>query len=277
MDLTDKAMENNTYAIITGACGGLGTSFALECAERGYNLLLVDLPAANPEKLEKFLQENYPVQVKSLGADLSAPEAPAQIVKKIKDEGLEVGLLVNNAGLSQNEFFENTDSEYMRKMIEVNCISYVALTSALLPELKKQKKSHIINVSSLGGFYTLPRKTCYSASKGFVRQYSLALNMEVNRYGVQVSVLCPGPMTTNIHNYILHRQLNWFSQKMMVHPRQVAKLTMDKALKGQEIIIPGRLNRVLHRVSSAIPSGISKMLIMNSMKQLEKREQAAPA
>jgi short-subunit dehydrogenase len=84
-------------------------------------------------------------------------------------------------------------------------------------------------------------------------------------------------MTTNIHNYILHRQLNWFSQKMMVHPRQVAKMTMDKALKGQEIIIPGRLNRVLHRVSSAIPSGISKMLIMKSMKQLEKKEQAAPA
>jgi hypothetical protein len=188
-----------------------------------------------------------------------------------------VGLLVNNAGLSQNEFFENTSSDYMRKMIEVNCISYVSLTSALLPELKKQKKSHIINVSSLGGFYTLPRKTCYSASKGFVRQYSLALNLEVNRHGIHVSVLCPGPMTTNINNYILHRQLNWFSQKMMVHPRQVAKLAMDQALKGKEIIIPGRINRVLHRVSSAIPSGISKMLIMNSMKQLEKKEQTAPA
>jgi uncharacterized protein len=270
-------MNNTTYAIITGASGGLGTSFALECAERGYNLLLVDLPSANPEKLGRFLQDNYPLKVSTMCADLTLPEAPALILKKVQEENMNVGLLINNAGLSQNEFFENTDSDYMRKMIEVNCISYVSMTSALLPELRKQQKSHIINVSSLGGFYTLPRKTCYSASKGFVRQYSQALNMEVNRHGVHVSVLCPGPMTTNIHNYILHRQLNWFSQKMMVHPRTVAWLTMDKALKGKEIIIPGRLNRVLHSVSSAIPSGISKMLIMNSMKQLEKKEEKAPA
>lgn len=266
-------MENNIYAIITGASGGLGTSFALECAERGYNLLLIDIPSAHPEKLARFLHENYPVKAKSLAADLSSPEAIELITKKVKEEGLDIGLLVNNAGLGQNELFENTDGYYLRKMIEVNCMSYISLTSALLPELKKQKKSHIINVSSLGGFYTLPRKTCYAATKGFVRQFSMALNMEVNKYGVYVSVLCPGPMTTNINNYILHRQLNWFSQKMMVHPRKVAQLTIDKALKGQEIIIPGRLNRVLHSVSSTIPSGISKKLIMNSMKQLEKKEQ----
>lgn len=266
-------MENKTYALITGACGGLGISFALECAERGYHLILVDLPSSHPEKLEKFLSENYPVQVKSFVADLTQHEDIELLVKNVKEKGLEVSLLVNNAGIGQNEFFEDTDSSYMRKMIEVNCMSYISLTSALLPELKKQKKSHIINVSSLGGFYTLPRKTCYAATKGFVRQFSMALNMEVNKYGVYVSVLCPGPMTTNINNYILHRQLNWFSQKMMVHPRKVAQLTIDKALKGQEIIIPGRLNRVLQSVSSTIPSGISKKLIMNSMKQLEKKEQ----
>jgi len=265
-------MTNNTYAIITGASGGLGTSFALECAERGYNLLLVDLPTADPEKLGRFLQYNYPVQVKVLGADLTLPEAPAQILKKIHEEEMSIGMLINNAGLSQNEFFENTDMDYLRRMIEINCISYVALTRHLLQELKKQKKSHIINVSSLGGFYTLPRKTCYSATKGFVRQYSQALYLEVIRYGIQVSVLCPGPMTTNIHNYILHRQLNWFSQKMMVHPRQVAKYTLTNALKGKEIIIPGRLNRVLHRVSSSVPSVISKKLLMYSMKQLEKKK-----
>lgn len=270
-------MENNTYAIITGACGGLGTSFALECAERGYNLLLVDLPAAHPEKLERFLQENYPVQVKSIAFDLTAPEAPAQLLQRVRNEGMAVSLLVNNAGLPQNDFFENTDSDYMRKMVEVNCISYVSLTSALLPELKKHPQSHIINVSSLGGFYTLPRKTCYSATKGFVRQYSQALNMEINRFGVHVSSLCPGPMTTNINNYMLHRDLNWFSQQMLVHPREVARYTMDKALKGKEIIIPGRLNRILHRFSSAIPSAISKKMIMNSMKQLDKKGKVSPA
>jgi hypothetical protein len=159
----------------------------------------------------------------------------------------------------------------MRKMIGVNCTAMVALTRALLPALKRNAPSQIICVSSLGGFYVLPRKTCYSATKGFVRQFCQALRLELAPAGVQVGILCPGPMTTNTSNYQLHRQLNWFSQQMVQRPGNVARYTLDRALQGREIIIPGRLNRVLKTMSGLIPAFIQRKLSAYSMKQLATR------
>ncbi len=270
-----EIQKDNAYAVITGASGGLGTSFALECAKRGYNLLLVALPHENLHALAHFIQRNFPVKATGLELDISDPDAAEAILDTIQKEKMQVSLLINNAGLNQNELFENTDGRYMRKLIELNCIAVVSMTKALLPELKKQPKSNIISVSSLGGFYALPRKTCYTSTKGFVRQFSQSLRMEVAKYGVTVSVLCPGAMTTNIGNYILHRQLNWLSQKTLVHPHDVAAYTLRKALQGKEIIIPGRMNRIIKAVSSLIPSFVQKKLTAFSMKQLEKKAQAA--
>jgi uncharacterized protein len=262
-------MNNRPYTIITGATGGLGTSFALESAQRGHNLLLVSLPGENLCSLAEFIQRDFPVTVKVLELDLAQSGSESKVLEAVRAENLDVFMLINNAGISQNAFFEATDVNHMRKMIELNCISYVSLTSALLPELKKQKRSYIINVSSLGGYYPLPRKSCYSATKGFVRQYSQALRMEVDRHGISVSILCPGPMTTNVTNYQLHRQLNWFTQRMMMHPQKVAELTLRKALRGKEIIIPGRLNRLLLTCSSIVPDYFRKKLLAYSMKQLQ--------
>jgi hypothetical protein len=258
-----------TWAIITGACGGLGTSFAISCARRGYNLLLLDITNGSLERLSDFMGRNFPVRVDHLNIDLSEDSAAERVAEKIRSENLPVSMLINNAGLPMNELFERSDAAYLRKMLEVNGIAPVSLTHALLPELKKNRKSHIINVSSLGGYYALPRKSVYSAIKGFVRLFSQALRMEVGHHGVSVSILCPGGMTTNISNYVLHRQLGWLSQRMLHHPQMVAEVAVRQALKGKEIIIPGGTNRILKFVGSLIPGFVVKKLATYSMKKLE--------
>ncbi len=264
-----RAVENNgSYAVITGACGGLGTSFALSCARRGYNLLLVDVTNGSLERLSDFMVRNFPVRVDHMNIDLAEHDAADRIAEKIRGEGMRVSMLINNAGLPMNELFERSDARYLRKMLEVNGIACMSLTHALLPELKKNKKSHIINVSSLGGFYALPRKSVYSAIKGFVRLFSQALRLEVGHQGVSVSILCPGGMTTNVNNYILHNQLGWLPRKMLHHPQMVADVAVRQALKGKEIIIPGRSNRILKLVGSLIPGFVVKKLASYSMKKL---------
>lgn len=270
-------MENdfkghNYWAVITGASGGLGTSFSLACARRGLNLLLIDLPGKHLENLADFISRNFPLQVKFLEMDLTQEDFERKILFRIMIDEMKVKMLINNAGISQNGFFEDADIHYLRKMIELNESACVSLTRALLPELKRNKDSYVINVSSFGSFYPLPRKTCYAATKGFVRQFSQAFRMEVEKYGVHVSVLCPGPMTTNIDNYILHRNLNWIARKTKMHPDRVAEKTLHDTLKGKEIIIPGRLNRILKFISSLIPDFIRRKLAIYSMKQLESKE-----
>jgi short-subunit dehydrogenase len=264
----------NQYALITGAAGGLGISFIQACAARGYHLLLVDLPGKNADHLCNWISRNYPVDARYLEIDIATPGATRQILEFLWEENLQVSLLINNAGMSQNDFFEDTDEEYLRKLVEVNSIACVTLTRALLPELKKNKRSYIINVSSLAGFFSLPRKSCYAATKGFIRQFSKALNIELKNDGVTVSVLCPGPVTTNLTNYLLHKQINWFSRMMMQDSKTVAEKGIRDALKGKEVIIPGWLNRWVRRVTFLIPAFLKRRIAIHSMKQLERKKAA---
>ncbi len=268
-------MQNNNmnmkkrWAIITGASGGLGTSFALACARRGYQLLLIDLPGKNIAALGEFISKNFQVESRWLEADITLTESAAMLKQLLQDNNMQVNMLINNAGMSQNDMFEDTGAGYMKKMIELNCIAPVMMIKSILPELMCNKPSYILNVSSLGSFYPLPRKSCYAATKAFVRQFSQALKMEIGHLGVQVSIVCPGPMTTNIPNYILHRNLNWIARKTKMHPAAVAERALSKMFRGKEIIIPGRLNRIMKFISSVIPAFIRKKLALYSMRQLE--------
>ena len=267
--ITNDRISQHSYAIITGASGGLGVSFMQACVAHGYNLFLIDLPDKNLYNLCDFARRNFPVDVKYLEIDLAQKEASKKILEVVQDENMKVQMLINNAGMSQNDFFEDADEDYLRKLIELNSIACMSLTKVLLPELKRNRKSYIINVSSLGSFFALPRKSCYAATKGFVRQFSQALRLELKQYGVNVSVVCPGPITTNINNYILHKQLNWFSRKMMQSSKTVAEDAIKGALKGKGIIISGWLNKLVRLSASFVPGFLQSRLTLYSMKQLK--------
>ena len=155
--ITNDRISQHSYAIITGATGGLGVSFMQACVARGYNLFLIDLPNKNLYNLCDFARRNFPVDVKYLEIDLTEKEAAKKILEVVQDENMKVQMLINNAGMSQNDLFEDTDEDYLRRLIELNSIACMSLTKALLPELKRNSKSYIINVSSLGSFFALPR------------------------------------------------------------------------------------------------------------------------
>lgn len=270
--ITNDRISQHSYAIITGASGGLGVSFMQACVDRGYNLFLIDLPERNLFNLCDFARRNFPVDVKYLEIDLAEDGAARKILDVVKNENMRVQMLINNAGMSQNDLFEDTDEDYLRKLIELNSIACVSLTKAILPELKKNRKSYIINISSLGSFFALPRKSCYAATKGFVRQFSQALRIEVKKYGVNVSVVCPGPVTTNLTNYMLHRQINWFSRNMMQSAKKVAEDGIKGALRGKGIIISGWLNKLLKLSASFVPDFLQGRITLYSMKQLKQEK-----
>jgi len=267
--ITNNRIAHHSYAIITGASGGLGVSFMQACVARGYNLFLIDLPGKNLYNLCDFARRNFPVDVKYLEIDLAEEGAAKKILEVVRNENVRVQMLINNAGMSQNDLFEDTDEDYLRKLIELNSIACVSLTKSLLPELKKNRKSYIINISSLGSFFALPRKSCYAATKGFVRQFSQALRIEVKKYGINVSVVCPGPVTTNLTNYMLHRHINWFSRNMLQSAKTIAEDAIKGALKGKGVIISGWLNKLIKLSASFVPDFLQGRITLYSMKQLK--------
>ena len=151
------------YAVVTGASRGLGRAFAEELARRGIPTLLVS-SNHHISDLCEYLRRTYQVDSNYVVADLTRKEEVLAAADEINAK-YEVFLLVNNAGLGGSQAFEATDIEYIDKIIQLNVTSTSLLTRALLPNLLKQGRAFVLNVSSMAAHTPIGYKMVYPASR----------------------------------------------------------------------------------------------------------------
>jgi len=141
------------YTLITGASSGIGKAIAYECAKRGMNLILVSLPGQRLEAVAQDLGMQYKIKTRYFETDLTQPDSPIQLFSKTQSAGLDVNILINNAGVAGASYFDESSIEYIDERIMLNIRALVVLTRLYLPVLCKHKTSHILNVSSLAAFF----------------------------------------------------------------------------------------------------------------------------
>ena len=188
---------NNKNAVITGGSDGIGLGIAKAFAREGANLLLI---GKDPEKLQRAQQEllnEFGVQVHTLSADLSKTETVTEVVKNIEQLLPAVDILVNNAGLARFVPFEQVDNTLYDAHFNLNVKAPYFLTQGLLPALVKSK-GNVINISSYSVHRMLPNRaaTVYSATKGALNSFTIALAFEVGHLGVRVNAIAPGNIST---------------------------------------------------------------------------------
>ena len=188
---------NNKNAVITGGSDGIGFGIAKAFAREGANLLLI---GKDPEKLQKAQQallNEFAVQVHTLSADLSKTEIVTEVVKDIERLLPAVDILVNNAGLARFVPFEQVDNTLYDAHFNLNVKAPYFLTQGLLPALVKSK-GNVINISSYSVHRMLPNRaaTVYSATKGALNSFTIALAFEVGHLGVRVNAIAPGNIST---------------------------------------------------------------------------------
>lgn len=189
-------MEKAKIALITGASSGLGVEFAKIHASQGHDLILVARRKERLEELKETLHENYHVAVQVICMDLSLESAANELYQKVKNSGLEVTYLINNAGFGGRGLFYKREWENDRDMIQLNVLTLAALTRYFLEDMIKRNEGKILNVGSVAGFFPGPLHATYYASKAFVMSFSEALNEELSDKNVSVTVLCPGATET---------------------------------------------------------------------------------
>lgn len=230
-------MKNNTrplYSLITGASKGLGKAFAMELAGRGRNLILVSLPGENLEKLAS--------QIKSNGTDAVYYETDLTTktnilsLSKWVNENYEVDLLINNAGIGGHSKFVNTDVDFIDNMIQLNVMATSLMTHQLLPNLLRQKKAHVLNISSLAALSPMGYKTVYPASKAFIHSFTLGMQQEYSETNVFFSVVNPGPMRTNGKVQENIAQTGFWANAIELGPEKVAALSLQKMFGGEKVI-----------------------------------------
>lgn len=254
----------NEYALITGASLGIGREIAKELSRRNYNTLLVALDTPELKEVESYISENYATKVDSFGADLTDPRVAKKIYDWCLDHDYTVTILVNNAGFGEGGYFENINLDRYTKMIDLNNKAYVALIYQFLPEMKKLGNCHIMNTSSMEATLPLPYKAVYTGTKNFIYSFSLALNEEVRRFGVKITILCPGPVLTNEGGLQRLKAQGAKAKLLLMMPDQVAKVSVKNMLNGMLISNPGKMNWWITKVAKFIPTRF-KMWILEKI------------
>lgn len=185
---------------VTGASSGIGAAIAREYHGQGASVIL---SARRKEKLDDLASE-LGERVAVLPMDVTKIDEIETIQSKAAACFGPIDILINNAGISQRGTAIETDIEVTRKIIEVNFIGNVAVSKSVLPSMIKRKKGTIVVISSLVGKLGTPFRSTYSASKHALHGYYDALRAEVSADNIQITLVCPGYIKTDISLHALH-------------------------------------------------------------------------
>ena len=182
--------------LITGASSGIGEEFARRYAAQKKDLVLV---ARSQDKLNKLAEEftsQHGIRVTVFALDLSEPDAAERLWEETNRAGLEIDVLVNNAGFGTQRDVADDDPDRLEEEVRLNCLTVVGLTARYLPAMRERQNGTIINIASAAAFQPIPHMAVYAATKAFVLSFTEALWSETRKDGIRVLAVCPGSTDT---------------------------------------------------------------------------------
>ncbi|MBI1248487.1 SDR family NAD(P)-dependent oxidoreductase [bacterium] len=239
-------------ALITGASSGIGRELAWVHAENGGDLVLVARRGEVLEELKQQIMEIHDVEVVCIAIDLTEPGAVKQVYDQLEADDIEVEYLINNAGFGNLGPFYQHDWETDGGMIQLNVSVLCEMTHRFLPGMIGRKRGRILNIGSTAGFLPGPTMAVYFASKAYVLSFSQAIAEEVARFGVTVTVLCPGPVETEFFDRAHAKEVGMF--KKAAGARKVAEIGYRSMNDGRLVVFnEWRLWFLLNWVTPWVP------------------------
>ena len=241
--------------LITGASAGLGAEFARACRRRGEELVLV---ARRGDRLYEVAAEVGGTS-HVIVADLLKPGASERLLAELRDKGLTVATLINNAGYGVAGKFARLPLDRQRGMIDLNIAALTELTHLVLPGMLERKAGAILNVASTAAFQAGPGFAVYFATKAYVLSFSEALHQELKRSGIRVSALCPGPTRTEfgeVAGVTSSRFDRYSADAVSVVAAGLRGLDRNKA-----VVIPGVTNKVGAHSSRVLPRAVIRRIV----------------
>ena len=250
-------------ALITGASSGLGAEFARQLAPHARSLILV---ARRRERLEALRAElDRPgLTIHCHVADIADEVQIEALLAALAASGEHVTLLINNAGVGDHGFFDESEWGRVEAMLDVNIKALTRLTHAVLPDLIRAGRGAILNVSSIASLLPLPKMAVYAATKAYVTSFSEALRGELRDTGVSVTALCPGPVNTEFFA-IAERSA---SQEPMPAPElfkvpasEVVAAGLAAVERDRARVIPGWFVCVVMTIASLVPIFLLRLFL----------------
>ncbi|MDE2195602.1 MAG: SDR family oxidoreductase [Gammaproteobacteria bacterium] len=248
----------NTYplrgrtALITGASSGLGAEFARQLAAMGCHLVLVARREGRLQQLSQEIAAQHDVHVHIMPLDLAVVDAPQTLHERIRDAGLAVDVLINNAGFGLYGEHAHIPWEQERQMLMLDIVALMQLTKLFLGDMLQRDKGYILQLSSIGAYQPSPAYAAYSAAKTCVLYFGEALNYELRRSNVSCTVLSPGVTATEFLQ-VSGQQPTRYQRLFMMQSPEVVRIGLNAMLRRKPSVVAGRVNAFMVWSNRFIP------------------------
>ncbi len=248
--------EFRTYALVTGAASGMGRIYSLQLAQKGYNIIMVDVNAAGLQETERIVREAIEASAEisrehkdafrmlSIAQDLSVAEAADKIHAVTEAAGCVVEVLVNNAGVMYCQGIAETSERMLNIIMMVHMYTPLMLCRKYVVGMKERKCGYILNISSLAAWMIWPGIGMYGHTKRFVRNYSRELRIECQKTGVSVTNAYFGAVDTPL--IPLKESLRKLARALavMIRPETAVKRALNATFRRRRGTMPGLLNKI---------------------------------
>src|SRR5687768_10562658 len=238
--MTAKA---NSWVLVTGASSGFGEEFARQYAAQGRPLLLVARRIEKLEALATELRERYRVEVIVEPVDLSNIPAVIQLHQRLRERGIAIDILINNAGHGLQGTFVDGTLDAALAMLQLDVVSLTAVTHVFAQDMRTRGRGKILLVASFLAYLGVEKFAVYAAAKAYVLRLGEALHRELKRDGVAVTVLCPGMSDTGFAT-AARQKITPALKLLMMQPAPVVRAGISALHAGRISAVPGLINKV---------------------------------
>ena len=269
MDIDTKNFrEYRSYAVVTGAASGMGRLYARRLALSGYSLIVIDI---NGQKLEETADairaevaglSDWRIPYKSsfrvltLVQDLSQQDAAARVAGFSRQNGCDVEVLVNNAGLFYYQGRAETSPRALSRMVMVHDYTPLMLCREFVPQMKERGCGYVLNVSSLAAWIPWPGLGMYASTKRFVKDFSRALRVECRGTGVSVTNAYFGAVDTPLFNLKPSYRRLARNLRIMIPAEKAVEKALRAMFRRRKGIMPGVLNHIFKPVVTILPDPV---------------------
>lgn len=255
-----KDAERPGVALVTGACSGIGRALADGLGARGHELVLISHRPGPLEETARELGARHGVATHAIVMDLARPEAAAELYAEVERLGLEVDVLVNNAGVFF--FGEVADADPVRAnaLLQLHVVTPSLLSTHFARGMRERGRGRMLIVSSISAWRDFPGIAYYGSSKKYLRGFARALRTELAVYGVSVTCLAPGATATGLYDSSVVPVELGKRLGVMMNPEDVARAGLDALFAGDAECIPGALTRAMTLGVVLLPEAAIGML-----------------
>lgn len=232
-------------ALVTGACSGIGLAMTRILGELGYTLVPVSERAGPLAEVAEEIRKAHGVPVHPVVADLARPEAAGELFEAVTAAGLEVDVLVNNAGIFFFGEVADADPARANALLQLHVVTPSLLCTHFTRGMRARRRGHVLIVSSISAWRDFPGIAYYGSSKRYLRGFARALRSELSVYGVGVTCLAPGATATGLYDPTVVPVGAAKRLGVMMDAESVARAGLEAMFRGKAECTPGLLSRAM--------------------------------